>query len=120
MAANDIPILQKISDFYKGYYQYAANFPKKDRFGIGQKCENSLLFFMEHIIRASKSNKENKKTILYEASIQLDMLKIFIRLMKELRILDMNIRHLTVAVSLRTQASLAQYLLGLASQCNGV
>lgn len=86
----DIPILQKTYDLYKLFYQYSLNFPKKDRFGIGQRCENQIMDLIEALIKASKARRENKKILLYDISTQLDILKIFIRLMKELNILDIK------------------------------
>jgi hypothetical protein len=86
----DIPILQKTYDLYKLFYQYSLNFPKKDRFGIGRRCENQIMDLMESLIKASKTQRENKRTQLYDISTQLDTLKIFIRLMKELAILDIK------------------------------
>lgn len=88
--SDDIPILQKTYDLYKLFYQYSLNFPKKDRFGIGQRCENQIMDLIEAIIRASKARRESKQALLYDISTQLDTLKIFIRLMKELSILDIK------------------------------
>lgn len=87
---DDIPILQKTIELYKTFYQFSAHFPKKDRFGIGQRCEQSLLHFLEYIIQASKMQKSQKDAVLFQASVTLDLLKIFIRLMKELRIIDLK------------------------------
>lgn len=88
--SDDLPILQKMYELYKVFYQYAVNFPKKDRFGIGQRCENQILDLVEWTIKASKSRRENKQAILYQISLQLDTLKIFIRLMKEIRTIDLK------------------------------
>jgi hypothetical protein len=86
----DIPIIQKTYDLYKLFYQYSLNFPKKERFGIGKRCEDKIMDLIEGLIKASKARREYKKTLLYEISLQLDTLKIFIRLMKELAILDIK------------------------------
>ena len=90
MLTEDIPLIQKTYDLYKTFYQLSPNFPKKDRFGIGQRCENYLLTLIEGVIKASKSNKTQKMTILHEVSVKLDMLKIFIRLLKDLLIIDLK------------------------------
>lgn len=86
----DIPILQKTYDLYKLFYQYSLNFPKKDRFGISQRCENQIMDLIESLIKASKARRENKKDQLHNISTQLDTLRIFIRLMKELSVLDIK------------------------------
>jgi len=86
----DIPILQKTYDLYKLFYQYSVNFPKKDKFGIGKRCEDHILDLMESLIKASKARREHKAELLYEISIKLDTLKIFVRMLKELKILDLK------------------------------
>ena len=88
--SDDLPILQKIYELYKAFYQCSSNLPKKDRFGIGQRCENLILDLIELTIKASKSRRENKTAVLYQISLQLDTLKIFIRLMKEIRAIDLK------------------------------
>lgn len=90
MLAEDIPILQKMYELYKTFYSYSLNFPKKDRFGIGQRCEDLMLTLLQKIIRASKTSRDIKKRALYEVSIDLDTLKILIRLMKDVRVLDLK------------------------------
>jgi len=84
----DIPIFQKVYELYKLLYQYVASFPKKDRYTLGQRVENSLLDFMESVILASQLSKTEKLPILQKASIKLDVLKVFIRLCKDLKVLD--------------------------------
>lgn len=65
-----------------------AHFPKKDRFTIGQKIESTILDLIEDIITASQLNKQEKLPVLKRASVKLDLLKIFIRMSKDLKILD--------------------------------
>jgi hypothetical protein len=84
----DIPIFQKVYELYKLLYQYVASFPKKDRYTLGQRAENSLLDFMESVILASQLSKIEKLPILQKASIRLDVLKVLIRLCKDLKVLD--------------------------------
>ncbi|MBI2634280.1 diversity-generating retroelement protein Avd [Candidatus Peregrinibacteria bacterium] len=88
--SDDLPILQKMYDLYKVFYQYSVHLPKKDRFGIGQRCENQILDLIEQTIKASKSRREDKQAVLYDISLKLDTLKIFVRLMKEVRAIDLK------------------------------
>lgn len=87
---DDLPILQKMYEFYKVFYQCSSNLPKKDRFGIGQKCENQILDLIDQTIKASKARRENKQAVLYDVSLKLDTLKIFVRLMKEVHAIDLK------------------------------
>lgn len=88
--SDDLPILQKMYDLYKVFYQCSSNLPKKDRYGIGQRCENQILDLIEQTIKASKARRENKQAVLYQISLQLDTLKIFVRLMKDIRAIDLK------------------------------
>jgi len=84
----DIPIFQKTYELYKLFYQFTQHFPKKDRYTIGQKIECGILEVIEGIVTASQLSKSEKLPILQKTSIKLDLLKVLIRLSKDLKILD--------------------------------
>jgi four helix bundle protein len=84
----DIPIFQKTYELYQLFYQFSPHFPKKDRYTIGQKIENSMLEVIEGVVTASQLPKSEKLPILQKTSTKLDLLKVLIRLCKDLKILD--------------------------------
>lgn len=84
----DIPIFTKTYELYKTFYGYLPTFPKKDRYTLGQKCESILLDLIEAIICASNLPKQEKSPILKKASLKLDILKVFFRLGKDLKVID--------------------------------
>jgi hypothetical protein len=84
----DIPILKKAYEFYKLFHGYSAGIPRLDRYTIWQRCENILLEIIEYILLASQTYKDEKLTALHKASLKLDMLKIFIRLLKDVKTID--------------------------------
>lgn len=86
----DLPILQKTYDFYKLFHVYAEKFPKKDRYTVGQRSEDHILNLIEKLVRASKSLKSEKSSLLFDISVQLDTLKILIRLMKDTKVVDLK------------------------------
>lgn len=90
MTTGDLPILQKTYEFYKLFHQYSEKFPKKDRFTIGQRCENHILIILEELIRVSKISKEKKASLLFEISVKFDTLKVLVRLLKEIKVLDLK------------------------------
>lgn len=96
----DIPIFQKTYELYKLFYQYLFNFPKKDRYTIGQRCENAILDLLEAITQAGQLPKIEKLPVLQKASIKLDLTKVLIRLCKDLKILD-NKKYLTLESELQ-------------------
>lgn len=96
----DFPIFQKTYETYKLFYSYLVNFPKKDKYTLGQRCENALLDLLEAITLAGGVSKAEKLPILQRASTKLDLAKIFIRLCKDLKILD-NKKYLALESSLQ-------------------
>lgn len=87
-SSEEVPILKSAIEFYKTYYAYAELFPKKDKYALGTSCERMIISVIELLLEASYTPKEQKRTILQQANNKFEMLKIFIRLLKELRILD--------------------------------
>ena len=69
---------------------YIAKFPKKDRYTIGAKIENTSFDFLTLITRANYGSGPVRVNFLNEASITLDMLKIFVRLAKDKKSLQPN------------------------------
>lgn len=92
---NDLPIIQRVYDFYKLFYQYLDHFPKKSRGVLGQKIETIILELLESITRASFAKLNFKSSDLQTASIKLDFLKILVRLSYELRVIDQK-KYLTM------------------------
>lgn len=55
---------------------------------MGQKCETVLLDLLEKIILVSNLSKQEKRPVLREASIKVDLLRVFFRLGKDLKIIE--------------------------------
>ena len=83
-----MPILKKTIDLYKLYYGYAELFPKKDKYTIGATCEKYIIEILEILLQAGYLPKEEKLPFIKKASDKFDMLKVFIRLLRELNIID--------------------------------
>src|SRR3989344_7638265 len=84
----DIPIFQKIYDFYKLLYHYLKLFPQKDRYTLGLKIDNLSLEIFESVITAAISSKEKKFPYIEKSIISINLLKILIRLAKDIQALD--------------------------------
>lgn len=87
---NNVPIIKSTVELYKVYYSYKNLFPKKDRYTLGEKCERYIIDMLELVLKASTLPKDKKLPLVEEGSDKLDILKIFIRLLKELQIIDNN------------------------------
>ncbi len=84
----DIPITKKLYELYRVFYGYRTTVPKQDRYTIWQKCDDVILNTLEHAVLASRSQKSDKFILLEQASGKLNMLRIFIRLMKDTKAID--------------------------------
>lgn len=63
-------------------------FPKKDRYSLGQKIDTLALTIFEQVIAAGMATQDKKLTLLERAIVSLDLLKILIRLAKDIQALD--------------------------------
>lgn len=86
--SHEIPILRKLSELYKIFYGYLQLFPKKDKYALGVKCEQYIIAVLELLLLAGSVPKEEKINALRQASMKFDVLKVFLRIAKDLRILD--------------------------------
>jgi hypothetical protein len=95
----DIPIFKKTYDLYRAFYGYRASVPKQDRYTIWQKCESLLLEVLEGILYASRTSKAEKLPFLEQTSMKLNFLRIFLRLMKDIKAIDAK-KYVTTEASL--------------------
>lgn len=86
----DLPILKQGYELYKTFCDYRNSIPKIDRHTLWQRCEDAVLDALENMLLASQLNKTEKLSVLYKVSIKINLLKIFIRLAKDTKALDMN------------------------------
>ena len=89
MNDTDIPILKKTYDFYKTFHEYRRLVPKNDRFTIYERSENLIVDLIELFLEAGYT-RSNKTSILENASVKLNTLRFFIRLMKETKVFDLK------------------------------
>lgn len=69
-------------------YQYLKLFPKKDQHSLGQKIDRLTLTIFELTITAGMNSKEKKLPFIEKSIVSVDMLKILIRLSKDVQALD--------------------------------
>jgi len=80
---SDVPIIQKVYDFYREFYLLIPQMPKQDRHTSGEKIQNTCLEFIQSLIYASRTDKKNKFVLLEKAAMQLDLLKLLLRLAED-------------------------------------
>jgi four helix bundle protein len=83
---HELMIFQKTYDMIQYLYPMVNKFPKSQRFVLGQRIENMALGILEGIIVAN--NEMDKKEALKKTSVELEKLRIFMRLAKDLKFID--------------------------------
>lgn len=86
--SNEAPILKRTVDLYREFYQYLKIFPKKDQYMLGKRCEEGIISFMELILLAVGLDKIRKLKALESANSKFDVLKVLLRMARELKMLD--------------------------------
>jgi len=84
----DVPILQKSYDLYKQLHSYRRLVPKQDRYTLFERADNTMLEVLSGIFTASNQPKVQKLKTLEEVSNNLNLLRLSVRLMKDIKALD--------------------------------
>ncbi len=79
--------MKKTYDLYKLLNDYRNVIPKQHRFTLYSRSEEAILDIMEKFYEAGYT-KLDRQNILDKASARLNMLRLFVRLMKDTKSLD--------------------------------
>jgi len=80
-------LLQKTYGLYCQLSQHVARFPKMERYSLGLKIDDSCLRLLEEIITAEQTTPILKDKALLGASIKAEILKLFLRLSMEQKLI---------------------------------
>ena len=87
--AHNTPLLQAVYKLYLAWYRRCQTIPKKDRFTIGQKAENTLLEIMTLVVSAYHTKDSvRKREILSQINIKVEGIKILFRLAKNVKAIE--------------------------------
>jgi len=84
----DMKIFHKTYEFMKWLHTLLNKFPKSEKYTMGQKIENTSIEFLEAIIKSN--NDFDKKQSLQIAIVELDKLRIFFRMSKDLQFISFD------------------------------
>ncbi len=76
----DMVIFTRTYDFVRWLIPQTINFPRSQRFVITKRLQDSALNFYELIIEANGSRGKQRMIILYQADINLDKVRHYLRL----------------------------------------
>jgi 23S rRNA-intervening sequence protein len=79
--------LVKLKNAYKDWLALYRNFPKVERFGIGQKIERAFLDALELVFLSSFAPRDQKLPILTKANTRMDVVKFFLQIAWEQKLL---------------------------------
>ena len=88
MTEFDLPIFKKSYDLYKNFSEFRSLVAKQYKHTICERVEHCMLDVMENILRATHLQRIQKLPILEETSVRLNLLRVFIRLMKDTKAID--------------------------------
>ncbi len=86
----DIPIFKKSYDLYQLFHGYRNGINKQDRHTIWERAEKTILDVIEGILAASELYKSEKIPVLKQVSTKLNLLRVFFRLAKDAKVIDMK------------------------------
>lgn len=95
----EIPIIKKSYEFYRELYIVVKQFPKGDRYALGEKCDLAALELLASLFEAGSVTKTEKRPLLARASVQLNLIRVYLRLAKDIKIVDMK-RYLALQTDL--------------------
>lgn len=83
-----IPILQHLVNVYKLWQDFVQHFPKKSRYTLGTKIDESFIQTLELIFIAGVMPRDKKLPYVTRAITKFDLLKFFLRVAWEVKALD--------------------------------
>jgi len=84
----NLSIFEKTYELILWLYPTVNKFPKSQRFVLGQQIENTVLEILKGIIQAN--SERDKLSHLKQTSVDLDKLRILIRLSKDLKFISIR------------------------------
>lgn len=69
-------------------HRIRASVPKQDRYTLWQRCEDTSLGIIEGILQATSMSRSEKVPILNKVSVNLNLLRVFMRLSHDTKSID--------------------------------
>ena len=83
-----LPIIQRFITVYKLWYEIRNNAPKRSRYTLAAKVDILIVDTIELLFVSGALGREQKLPILLKASGKFDLLKFFLQIAWEVKILD--------------------------------
>ena len=86
--SGELPIIAKLYEILLWTLPHLAKLPRTHRFLAGDRVATGLYRLLESLVRAQSGSRRRER--LAEASASLDLLRLEVRLLKDLRLLSIN------------------------------
>jgi len=83
-----LPVLKRLTTAYRLWHEIMPTITKTSRYTLGERVDRLFLEIMEYMYIASFLPKEQKLPYLQQAVGKLDLLKFFLQLSWEIKVLD--------------------------------
>jgi hypothetical protein len=84
----DLPLIHKLIEAYKLWQEYLVHFPRTAKYTLGAKIDQLFIEMTELVYCASYMSADKKLACVKKSSAKLDLLKFFLRIAWETKVLD--------------------------------
>ena len=97
---NESPLFVRTHDLILWMIPHVQKFPRAHRFGLGERVQRLLLDFQDSLVAAGKSRADARRASLQGADIQLEQLRVWIRISRELNLITLaQYEHVSRSIS---------------------
>ena len=86
--SNDLPIVTKLNISYKLWHGFLTTLPRLTRYTLGTKIDDLFTACLELALLAGYATRTEKYVAIQKLSIKLDVLKFFLKVLWELKMID--------------------------------
>lgn len=97
---SNTPLFHKLYSLYKLLNSLHGSIPKSQRYTLWQKCETINLTLLELLLEVASTKEKERLVILHRMSLNLDLLKVLVRLAKETKTISVN-KYVTIEAILQ-------------------
>lgn len=84
------PLFVRTYDFLLWIIPQVQKFPRQYRFGLSERIQRLALDFQDSIVAAGKANGDERRLWLNRADVQLEQLRVWLRLSQDLHLLTIQ------------------------------
>ncbi|HNB51091.1 MAG TPA: diversity-generating retroelement protein Avd [Anaerolineales bacterium] len=87
---NESPIFTRTYDLVMWLIPQVQKFPRAHRFGLAERIQHLALDFQDSLVAAGKTKRDKRRAWLSRADIQLEQLRHWIRMARDLHLLNLG------------------------------